>query len=262
MKPIMVSYGSIPLGGKLDFDFCVFEREIDIFECVASLQASLGDGRFVVGATSSKSWWKKFFQFFYQRRFLQIKAKEQFKFQGSVDESTKKEILEKFLTRRCVDCKEPTIYQVSFTTFRHSFGSMGYSVPVCLKHLNKTIKKENHDWVVYESENALLFGDYKNLGRVTYNHESQRFEQASSGPLVEQVYPESMSFSVDSKVIFDFNKETGVLELGEPNLFDQFKQKLGKIPKEGISIELFLPFSEEPTVLSGVKSLEFAQRGK
>ena len=264
MKSVIADYGSISLG-KICFDFYVFERRVNICKGAINLQGLLGDGRFVVGAISSKKWWNKLIWFFSRTpRPLEVEIKEEFKFRAPVDEATKNQIFAQFLTHLCGVCDEPAKYQVSFTTFRDPLGGGGgYSISACLKHINEIIHKEDHDWIVYEGKSALLFGEnYQNLGRVIYNYESQQFEQISPGPLVEQVYPESMSFSVGNKLIFDFNKKTGVLELGEPDLFDQLKQRLGQIPKKGISVELTLPIAEEPIILSGVKSLEFVQKGK
>lgn len=257
----MADYGSIPLGAKTRFDFYIFERKVELGGGRFNLQNSLSDGRFVIGAISTNRWQDKFQRFLRHRPSIEVEIKEPFRLRRPADEATKGQIVEELLTRRCGDCNEPTRYELSFVTFRGPFGGgAGYIILACLAHLNEAIKREGRDWTVFEGENTLQFGGYTRvLGRARYNAATEQFEQVLVGPPVEQPVLEEMSFSVSDEPVYRFSRETGVLEIGDHDLFQRLKEQLGEIPEKGIPLVFHLPFAAEPVTLSGVKSIEYAQ---
>jgi hypothetical protein len=248
MKTIRVMFGSISLSKERDFDFLVFEKNPIISESFSRIQRWLDDGRFVTGVVSKKSWYKRLGRLPYWL-LVKINTKEKLKFVGSVDESTKKEVLEKILTRRCFVCGEPTIYQIFFPI--SVYGNIGHSFSVCLDHLNKTIREEKRDWKVLKNQNDLLFGKCEILGRVFYNSEEQKFG--------EEFYLERTIF-IKGKIFCSFSKKTGILEIRDQSIFEDLKNKLEGISKEGVQIDLPIPLLGRTVSFGPVKSLEFVSQ--
>lgn len=260
VKPIQADYGLINIGNKQNLEFYVFDKEINIRGGRQNIQKKLSDGRYAVGGYYFSNLGDNIVRKLkIKKGGLELKTEQEFKLRKPLDEPTKEKIKDELLTARCNICKEPTSYQIDFTAFRDPFGgSIGYTKYACEEHINESIERENKPWDVRKRESIYYFSDGRALGRVKYDKDSKKFIPVPS--VIPECQPPASSLSINGELIYRFDQITGLLEVGDEQMAEEFRDRLSGDFWKGAEIEIMLPFADRPIKLVGVKEIKYSEK--
>lgn len=76
----------------------------------------------------------------------------------------------------------------------------------------------------------------------------------------EPVQPSNQSLSMGGKLLYRFDQDTGLLEVGDEKLAAEIREQVSGDFWKGANIQIMLPFAKEPVELSGVKEIRYSKK--
>lgn len=253
---VNADYGLMELEKKT-LEFYVFNREVNVKE-KGYIQKELSDGRYAVGRVTSSNIVDRILRALrIKKGGLELKTQD-FLLKKPMDNQTKEKIKEEVLTRKCDVCEDPTEYEVCFVMYRNPLFRRHhiYNRRACLEHINGVIDRGRKMWYVIKRGSIYHFSDVKVLGRVKYNQKEKKFISCPS--IIEEIRPEGSLLSFGG-LVYRFNRENGLLEIGDKQLFEMISDNISGELWKGVNIEIILSNVDRPIMLNNVKKIIYTE---